>query len=209
MNQDLSKKTLILASSSKNRFELLKRLVADFLVINPDTDETELKNESAKKLVIRLGKAKAKEGLNSYLKTNKNNINEQIWVIGSDQVLEVEKQIFGKPLSEQKAIEQLSFFSEKIGIFHTSLCLIYYQNGIERVLNANVKTKIAFAKITLDEIKSYLDKENALFCVGSFKSEGIGVCLLNSIKSSDHSAVIGLPLIKLNKMLKKTGFFIL
>ena len=112
-------KPLILASSSINRFGLLKRLQVDFEVLSPNVDESILDGEKASDLVLRLAEKKAKS---VYGLIQKRGLDE-FWIIGSDQVLEVEGQIFGKPHTTEKALKQLSFFSGKTALFHTSVCL--------------------------------------------------------------------------------------
>ena len=200
----MKKQTLILASSSPHRFELLSRLKIPFIVVKPETDESIIGGEKPCNLVLRLAEQKARDALRKYqVKQEKNSKN--IFVIGSDQVLEVGNKIFGKPHNKENASKQLSFFSGKKATFHTSVCLLSNQQDLE-IQSKNIKTKIEFDALTEQKIRHYLGSEDALNCAGSFKSEGLGLSLLQKIKSTDHSAIIGLPLITLCEMLEKSGF---
>ena len=71
----------------------------------------------------------------------------------------------------------------------------------KKVVSFNVKYKT----LTISEIENYLKQEKPFNCVGSVKSEGLGITLLEEINSSDPTAVIGLPLIVLVSMLGEVG----
>ena len=69
-----------------------------------------------------------------------------------------------------------------------------------------VSTEVAFRKLTDLEIDRYLEKEPALDCAGSAKSEGLGIALLDRLSGDDPTALIGLPLIVLSAILRAEGF---
>ena len=188
------KNTFILASSSKYRQKILKTLINDFQSISPNINETPLKNESAKALVKRLAYTKAK----AIRVKSKNTI-----VIASDQCAIHNGNIIGKPANKNSAIEQLKSFSGQSIIFLTSLCVINFQS--RETIEEIDEFTVHFRVLSDQEIISYIDKEMPLDCAGSFKSEGLGISLFNKLEGEDFNALIGLPIIKLNKILIKMG----
>lgn len=179
---------LILASSSPYRRGLLKQLGLQFECISPNVDETPIANETANNLVRRLALAKAESILSQH---------PHSLVIGSDQVADLDRTILGKPQEVERAVAQLRACSGKIVRFYTSVALLSSQM---RQLDV-VCTEVKFRTLTEKQIRAYIKKEEPLDCAGSFKCEGLGVALFELISSEDPSALIGLPLIKLNQML--------
>ncbi len=88
-------------------------------------------------------------------------------------------------------------------IFHTGLCLLNARTGRSQL--SGVVTHVGFRKFSDDEILRYLDREDALNCAGSAKSEGLGISLLDYLRGDDPNALIGLPLIELCRMLRAEG----
>ena len=66
-----------------------------------------------------------------------------------------------------------------------------------------------FKELTRAEIEDYVTKEQPLNCAGSFKSEGLGIALFETLSGEDPNALIGLPLIKLVTLLKNENFLVL
>lgn len=183
---------LILASSSPYRHALLSRLRRPFGCISPDCDETALENEHATDLATRLALLKAQTVAKA---------RPDALIIGSDQVLEANGDLLGKPGNHAKAIEQLSQLSGKTVLFHTSLCLL---NAISGQAQESVETvEVKFKSLPPETIEAYLRAEQPYDCAGAFKSEGLGIILLKSIKSEDPTTLIGLPLIRLCEFLQK------
>ncbi len=189
---------LVLASSSIYRCELLSRLGIPFRIEKPDIDETRIKNESPRSLVERLGKSKAK----AVAEHSKNAL-----IIGSDQIAVCEDRILGKPGNHETAVNQLLFLSGRKIVFLTSLCLINSRNHKERL--KIIATNVKLRELSHTQILYYLDKEKPFNCAGSFKSEGLGIALIKSIESEDHTALVGLPLLELCNMLSEEGVLIL
>jgi len=186
---------LILASTSVYRRELLERLRLPFTVISPKVDETPLTGESTLELALRLAKAKA----SAVAKEHPN-----AWVIGSDQVADLCGAAIGKPGNFERAMAQLQLMRGATVTFHTALCVM--KGEIETTLN--VPTEVTFRKLPDEVLESYLLTEKPYDCAGSAKSEGMGVALLEAIKSEDPTALIGLPLIALTGLLRDAGFAI-
>ena len=186
---------LILASTSVYRRDLLKRLHIPFEVISPKVDETPLTGESTLDLAMRLANAKANAVANEY---------PNAWVIGSDQVADLCGAAIGKPGNFERAFAQLQLMRGATVTFHTALCLM---KGNEQT-TLSVSTEVTFRKLSDAELESYLLAEEPYDCAGSAKSEGLGISLLESIKSDDPTALIGLPLIALTGLLRDAGFTI-
>lgn len=187
--------TLVLASTSPFRKQILEKLGLPFETCKPKTDETRLENESAKDLVARLAKLKAQAGANQF--TN-------ALVIGSDQVAVVDDEILGKPHTIENAILQLKKLSGKKVTFLTGLSLVNTETQEDKTL---VEAFIVhFKELTDAEIKAYVNAEMPLNCAGSFKSEALGICLFEKLEGNDPNTLIGLPMIQLNKLLNEFGF---
>lgn len=186
---------LILASTSIYRRQLLDRLALPYTVEAPATDETPLSHEAPHALAERLARAKA-DAVAA--------LHPGSWVIGSDQVAERNGIALGKPGAHAGAVAQLTAASGQHVRFHTAVCL--------RCVVADVAfahrdlTEVAFRVLDADTIERYLRAERPFDCAGSFKSEGLGIALFESIRSNDPTALIGLPLIALAKMLREAGF---
>ena len=186
--------TLVLASSSPYRRELLSRFKLPFDVFSPDIDETPHINEKAKEISFRLAREKAFKVAPHYANS---------LIIGSDQTAACENQIIEKPNTHENAIKQLDFLSGKIVTFYTSLCLL--NTKTQKVQECVVEFEVKYKKLNHKMIETYLLKEQPYNCVGSVKSEGLGITLLEYIKGEDPTALIGLPLIKLSDMLQNEG----
>lgn len=183
---------LILASTSPYRRELLQRLRLPFEVMRPDVDETALPDEAPRALAARLARAKA-----SAISARE----PDAWVIGSDQVAECGGSALGKPGHRDAAVGQLRTMSGRDVHFLTAVCIV---RGDE-TLAALDETVVRFRVLSDDEIARYVDAEHPYDCAGSFKSEGLGITLFDAIDSSDPTALIGLPLIAVGKLLRQAG----
>jgi len=190
--------TLILASTSPFRRELLERLNMPFETFNPQIDEKMQDNESAPALVERLAIAKARAACSTH---------GSGLVIGSDQVCVNEDTILGKPGSHEKAVVQLQQASGKTIRFYTGLCLYNIQSDKYQV---HVEPfDVHFRRLSNQQIENYLRAEQPYNCAGSFKSEGLGIALFDKLSGDDPNALIGLPLIQLIRMLGNEGIDVL
>lgn len=185
---------LILASTSQFRRELLTRLQIPFTAAAPDADETPLPDESPAQTAERLSELKAR----AVAAHHPNSL-----IIGSDQVAYLGHQRFGKPGRRENATIQLRAMRGNTVIFHTGLCLLNTQTG--RCQLAGIPTEVRFRELSDSEIERYLDREDALNCAGSAKSEGLGIALLDYMRGDDPNALVGLPLIELSRMLRAEG----
>jgi len=186
---------LILASSSPYRCELLQRLGVDFSCIVPDVDETCEQNEDGHAIALRLARAKALAVAAGH---------PQAVVIGSDQVLTSAGEIMGKPGNHDNARVQLRKMSGNTAIFSTGLCVLNPE--LNQTESGVVDYEVTFRDLTDAEIDRYLDAEKPYDCAGSFKSEKLGITLVHHMQGDDPTALVGLPLIELSRMLRNAGF---
>ncbi|HGM7320063.1 Maf family protein [Stenotrophomonas sp. CCNWLW162] len=184
---------LILASTSRYRRELLQRLGLPFDCARPDVDETPLDGEAPLALAMRLAAAKAAEVAARH---------PGAWVIGSDQVANLNDQPLGKPGTVEAACAQLKAMSGHTVHFHTAISLTC--NG--ESFTATDLTEVRFRALGEDEIARYVAAEQPLDCAGSFKCEGLGISLFEAIDNRDPTALVGLPLIALCGLLRRAGF---
>jgi len=205
---------LILASSSAYRRELLSRLGLPFEAIAPDIDETPLAGESPQATALRLARAKAEAVARAH---------PGALVIGSDQVATLDDLQIGKPGDHARALAQLQLMRGREVVFHTALCLWdgratdgapdaardatcdATRYATRAVQIENVQVKVRFRDLPDAELDAYLRIEQPYDCAGSAKNEGLGIALLESIVSTDPTALTGLPLIALTGMLRQAG----
>ncbi|WP_312242662.1 nucleoside triphosphate pyrophosphatase [Pantoea sp.] len=185
---------LLLASTSPFRQALLKKLGLPFITAAPDVDETPQPQESAPALVQRLAVAKAQALATRY---------PRHWIIGSDQVCVLNGAITGKPHTEEIARAQLRAASGQSVTFYTGLALYCAQEN--RLMQCYEPFVVHFRVLSDAEIDGYIRKEQPLQCAGSFKSEGLGICLFDRLEGRDPNTLVGLPLIALSGMLRKAG----
>lgn len=189
---------LILASTSPFRTELLRRLQIPFVVKGAHVDESALSGEHPEATALRLAQAKAEAVAGQTAAEFPHAL-----IIGSDQVAACGEQRFGKPGTRENARQQLRSMRNKEITFHTGLCLL--DNTTGQVQRQCVPTHVGFRDLTDAEIEAYLDKEDALNCAGSAKSEALGISLLRYQRGDDPTALVGLPLIVLCDMLRRAG----
>ena len=186
---------LVLASTSPFRRAILEKLGVDFKTVAPDVDESILIDEIPEQLVARLAEAKARAVAEHV---------DNALVIGSDQVAVVDGQILGKPGDHGNAVKQLKRASGKRVSFLTGLCV--FNSESKRVQVDVIPFNVIFRQLTDSQIENYLQKEQPYNCAGSFKSEGLGIALFERLEGDDPNTLIGLPLIRLIKMLESEGF---
>lgn len=188
---------LILASTSRYRRELLERLRVPFAVCAPDVDETPRAGEAPAALALRLARAKTQEVAARH---------PQAWVIGSDQVAELDGAALGKPGTPERACAQLAQLAGRAAVFHTAVAVAAPDGALEAEL---VPVAVRFRALTSEDIATYVRLDNPLDCAGSAKCETLGIALLDAVDSSDPTALIGLPLIATTRLLRAAGFDVL
>ncbi|MES2205658.1 MAG: Maf family nucleotide pyrophosphatase [Pseudomonadota bacterium] len=188
------KNRFILASGSQYRRELLERLRLSFEVIVPNIDETPLNGETASALAARLGAEKCLAVAQHHT---------EAWVIGSDQVASCEGQFFGKPGTHECALEQLKTLRGKTLDLHTAMSVWNPKKQcLEHVID---HTRLKMADLPGASFDAYLRADQPYQCAASAKIESMGIGLLDELQTNDPTAIIGLPLIALVKLLRVNG----
>jgi 7-methyl-GTP pyrophosphatase len=185
---------LILASSSVYRRELLQKLGLPFAWESPSVDEAPLPDETPAALVERLARTKAMALAQRY---------PRHLIIGSDQVAHLDGKLLGKPGDFATAQLQLNTCNGRRVEFLTGLCLL---NSDEHTSESSVESfNVVFRKLSEAQIANYLEREQPFSCAGSFKAEGLGIALFERMQGDDPNTLIGLPLIRLVRMLANAG----
>jgi septum formation protein len=185
---------LVLASSSPYRRDLLARLRLDFNTHSPNIDESARDGEAPGALALRLASAKAAAVAPRF---------QDALIIGSDQVAMAGGSQLAKPGNRAAAIAQLQAMSGLSITFHTALCLL--NPARRRQQTALVPVNVTMRTLTFGEIERYVDADQPFDCAGSARIEGLGIALVENISGDDPSALIGLPLIELCRMLRNEG----
>ena len=191
-------RSLILASTSRYRHELLSRLRIPFDAVSPEVDETPVAGESPSELARRLALAKANAVAARF---------PDALVIGSDQVADLHGQPLGKPGNHERAVTQLRNMRGQLVVFQTAVAVVCRNAGYSACELAAVR--VLFRALSDAEIEAYLQAEQPYDCAGSAKSEGLGIALLESIDNDDPTALIGLPLIRTCRMIQAAGVKVL
>jgi len=184
---------LILASSSIYRRELLLRLKIPFSCISPEVDESSKPGETASALALRLSVLKAQTVAQQH---------PEAIVIGADQAASLAGQIIGKPGSLSAAAQQLARLSGQTVVFHSALTVL---RGPGYCKSMDVPTTCVFRPLTASAIQRYVQIDQPSDTAGSAKAECLGIALMERMDSSDPTAIIGLPLIALTRMLCEVG----
>ncbi|MBK1734624.1 septum formation protein Maf [Halorhodospira abdelmalekii] len=188
----LKSENLILASTSPYRRQLLARLGIEFAVAAPQVDETIGDDERPQEAVLRLAAAKAHAVTADH---------PGAVIIGGDQIALLGDEILGKPHTREAAIAQLTRASGNHLVFLTGLAVT---DG-DRTEYALEPVHVHFRRLDSTTIARYVDADTPFDCAGALRSEGLGSTLLEAIESRDPTALIGLPLIAVSRLLRQFG----
>lgn len=189
----MTEPTVILASTSRYRAGLLRRLLEHFEQAAPGTAEDHLPGEAPARRAARLAEAKARDVAEGH---------PGAVVIGSDQVADLDGTVLDKPGTVHAAHRQLAASSGRDVVFHTAVCVIDAHGD---ALTHVDETRVRFRELSGTDIERYVERERPLDCAGSFKCEGLGITLFERIVNEDPTALVGLPLIATARLLRKAG----
>lgn len=193
--QNPSAPAIFLASSSQYRRGLLDRFLDEYESVSPNVDESNDQQLPAPELATFLARKKA-EAVAS-------NVREAL-VIGADQLAVLDEQVLGKPGDHQKAVEQLLAAAGKSVTFLTAVCIL---DPIERTrYEYTDQTVVHFRQFDRRLAEAYLRHDEPYDCAGSFKLEGAGFVLFDSVNTDDPTALIGLPMIWVADRLLQLGY---
>jgi septum formation protein len=185
---------IVLASTSRHRRGLMERLGVPFVVATPDVDESPRAGEPPVETARRLAAAKARAVAGRHA---------DALVIGSDQVADCGGVALSKPLDRAGAVAQLTAQSGRTIVFHTAVALLDSRSGT--LAEAMVDVASTFRTLDARTIEAYLRRDEPFDCAGAVRSESLGIALFERIESDDPTALIGLPLIALTRLLREAG----
>ena len=195
--QNPSAPGIVLASASHYRRGLLDRFLDEYETVSPDIDESNPDALSPKKLACSLARKKAESVARSA---------RHALIIGADQLAVIDDQVLGKPGDHQKAVEQLLAASGQAVTFLTAVCIL---DPVGRARYEHIdKTRVRFRQFDRRLADAYLRHDQPYDCAGSFKIEGAGFVLIESVKTDDPTALIGLPMIWVSDVLLELGYLI-
>jgi septum formation protein len=183
---------IVLASTSRYRCELMQRLRLPFQVVAPGVDEAALPAETPRATALRLAEEKAAAVAREH---------PAAIVIGSDQIAELDGAPLGKPHDHETALNQLTRMQGRPVIFHTAVAV----QAAGRVTSDSVPTTVTFRQLSTAQLDAYLRADEPYDCAGAAKIEALGIALVERVESTDPTALIGLPLIRLTSMLRDCG----
>jgi septum formation protein len=195
--QNPSAPPIVLASSSSYRRGLLDRFLNDYESVSPGIDESAYPADNPGELASLLARKKAEAVVSKY---------RNALVIGADQIAVIDERVLGKPGDHQRAVEQLLAASGKAVRFLTAVCLL---DPVTRRRFEHVDTTtVRFRNFDRRLAESYLRLDQPYDCAGSFKIEGAGFVLFESVSTDDPTALIGLPMIWLSGRLQELGYLL-
>jgi septum formation protein len=188
---------LILVSTSPYRRVLMERLGVAFRALAPALDEEEWKQRHAgatpRELAERLAEAKALSLIEA---------EPDATLVGGDQLVAFEGRILGKPGTPERAVEQLLGLS---GRSHELITAIAVWSG-GRIYRHTDVARLTMRSLDRAAVERYVGLDEPLDCAGSYKLESRGITLFERIECADHSAITGLPLMKLTQILSEIGY---
>ena len=195
--QNPSAPTIFLASSSQYRRELLNRFLDNYEVVDPEVDERNDLGLPPAELAQHLARKKAEAIAANARKS---------LIIGADQLAVLEDRVLGKPGEHARAIEQLLASSGKTVTFLTAVCIL---DPVGRARYEHTdKTIVRFRQFDRRLAEAYLKHDEPYDCAGSFKLEGAGFVLFESVETDDPTGLIGLPMIWVADRLLQLGYLL-
>lgn len=195
--QNPSASPIVLASSSRYRRDLLDRFLSDFESVSPDVDESPTPGMDGRALAAALARRKAEAVSSNH---------RDALVIGADQLAVLDERVLGKPGDHQTAIEQLMAASGKTVHFLTAVCIL---DPVSRTRSEHIdETTVRFRQFDRRLAEIYLHHDKPYDCAGSFRIEGAGFVLFQSVQTDDPTALVGLPMIWVAGRLSELGYLL-
>ncbi|TXD38577.1 septum formation protein Maf [Lujinxingia vulgaris] len=186
--------TLILATESAYKIELLQRLGLPFEACAAHIDEARIPDEAPATMAARLALHKARRVAEDY---------PDAYVLGADQVIALDQQIFQKPATAERAVAQLMALQGKTHRLITAIAL-RTPDGAE--LASECAFEMVMRPLTEPQARAYVEADQPLFCAGSYRIEAGGIRLFEAARGDDFTAIIGLPLTRVWSLLDQAGY---
>jgi septum formation protein len=189
--------TIILASGSPRRRELLTKVKIPFKVIPPDVVEDHSGTDSVTDLVARLARRKV-EAILAVFKAE-----SPRWVLGLDTVVEVDGKVLGKPSSQDDAEGMIRMLAGRIHRVYSGICLLVDRTKL--MAEEVVCTEVKFRDMTAAEVRFYLETGEWTGAAGGYRIQERGAFFVEWIRGS-YSNVVGLPLEAFYGILIRNGY---
>jgi len=186
--------SLILASGSPRRKELLKGAGLEFEIIVSDVDEDIPVKGNPAAHAKHLAKIKAAAVSELY---------PESFVIGADTIVVVDGDILGKPASVKDAEKMLARLSGRAHIVHTGYCILCRNKGFK--FSGVEETLVQFKNLSPEEICWYVKTGEPMDKAGAYAIQDKGAALVKSVVGS-YTNVVGLPLCEVVEVLEREGF---
>ncbi len=206
-NERIISPSVILASGSPRRRELLSSLGLTFSVQPSDFDESSVKESDPAKLVVELSYHKARSVLEEISEKTIRSDDEvnDVLIIGSDTVVVLDGDVLGKPRDPKHAREMLMRLQGRQHTVYTGLCVLFVSTGMSVVSRTAFEaTKVFMNPLSDETISRYVETGEPLDKAGAYAIQGLGSTLISGIEG-DYFTVVGLPLQRLSRMLEEVG----
>lgn len=193
--------TLVLASGSPRRKDLLTQAGYRFKILVPSVDESFLASESPQAMVERLAKVKAQESAKLYFK--KKHPSAHRLFISADTTVVIKNKILSKPESTREALQMLQSLQNKKHRVLTSFCILaYIDQTFYRQHLQTVTTEVEFKSLSASMIAQYIKTKEPMDKAGAYAAQGIGMSFIQSIQGS-YTNVVGLPMAEVTEAFQK------
>lgn len=189
--------TIVLASASPRRLELLRQIGVEPEVVVSHVEEV-VTSQVPEQVVMELSRQKAEDVAESQ--------KAGTLVIGSDTVVSVDGKILGKPKTHAEAEEMIRSIAGRTHQVYTGVCMVLKaEKGAEdTVLNFYDETEVEVYPMSDEEIKSYAESEEPMDKAGSYAVQGVFGRYIKGLKGS-YANVMGLPISMVYQEMKKIG----
>ena len=185
--------SIILASKSPRRKELMSLIPTSFIIQTKEVEEYINLQDSPEENVKRLAKEKAQAIGKEY----KNH-----WILGCDTVVVYEEEILGKPKDEEDAKKMLSKLSGKVHFVYTGIAL--YNESKEKLIQSAVCSKVFMKVISQEELEWYVKTGEPFDKAGGYGIQGYASNFIEKIEG-DYFNIVGLPVSTVYTLLKEEG----
>lgn len=186
-------KTIVLASGSPRRKELLSKIYKEF-IIDPSMEEEYCNKEQPSEIVEELAKSKA-------LDVSKRYSNDTV-IIGSDTMVAIGHEILGKPKDKEDCYRMIQLISGKKHQVYTGVCIIVKEDGTERTLSFVEKSDVYVSELSDEEIQAYVNSKEPYDKAGGYGIQGDFAIFINKIEG-DYNTIVGFPIARIYEELKK------
>lgn len=187
-------RTLVLASTSRFRRQLLDAAGVAHVAIAPPFEETHAEALAPAELAIAYARAKAESLAAAW---------PDGLIVGADQVPEIDGEILVKPGTIARAVEQLTRLQGRTHQLHTAVAV--HDPRARRTVARLVTHTMTMRPLRPAQIEAYVARDRPLECAGAYMIEAAGALLFSSMDGADHTAIVGLPLSALAALLVELG----